>query len=453
MPAIEIPLPPNSRLKPENRFFAAYGSHVEAMLDRHDEVLLAGPAGTGKTRAVLEKVNFCAQKYPGFKGMIVRKTRDSLTNSAQIIWEQRVVRPGSPESRIHYQTQRYRYKNGSFVALGGLDKSSKVMSSEYDMIAVIEATELAENEWEDLTTRLRAGVMPYHQIVGDCNPQGPTHWLYQRSQRIRPDGLPVLRMHTSTHRDNPMVTGDYLRRLRNLTGIRYKRLYKGEWAAAEGLVYESWGENRERYLVNRFEPAYDWPRLWVVDFGFIHPFVWQEWAIDPDGRMYRTWEIYRTRTLVEDHARAILAHQKLFRLPRPYAIACDHDAEDRATLERHLGMATVPARKAVSSGIQAVESRLRIRSDGRPRLFFMRDAHVPGTIDYALVDDAKPLRTEDELDSYVWNPKRPGEPVKQDDHGADATRYAVAHVDAIDDAQPLSLDEEIRRMFRYASLS
>ena len=49
---------------------------------------------------------------------------------------------------------------------GGLDKVSKIMSAEYDVIYVQEATELLEDEWEHLTTRLRRAAMPYQQIIG-----------------------------------------------------------------------------------------------------------------------------------------------------------------------------------------------------------------------------------------------------------------------------------------------
>ncbi|NED79967.1 terminase, partial [Streptomyces sp. SID11233] len=113
--------------------------------------------------------------------------------------------------------------------------------------------------------------------------------------------------------------------------------------------------------------------------------------------MYR--EIYRTQRLVEDHARDILrlvracaqccgskreAHDcqacKACRLewtePRPQAVICDHDAEDRATLERHLGLATTPAKKGKSTGIQAAQGRLKVAGDGRPRLMLMRSALV-----------------------------------------------------------------------------
>jgi hypothetical protein len=77
---------------------------------------------------------------------------------------------------------------------------------------------------------------------------------------------------------------------------------------------------------------------------------------------------------VEDHAKLMLALSK--DEPRPKRIVCDHDVEDRATLEKHLRMMTWAAKKDKSPGIQAVASRLKKAGDGRPRLFLLRDALV-----------------------------------------------------------------------------
>ena len=158
----------------------------------------------------------------------------------------------------------------------------------------------------------------------------------------------------------------------------------------------------------------------------MHPFVWQEWVVDGDGRMFLYREIYHTKRLVEDHAAQIKALTK--DSPRPRAIVADHDAEDRATLERHLGMGTIAANKTVSEGIQAVASRLKVDATGRPRLMIMEGARFER--DQALADARKPTCTVEEIGGYVWLDKRIKEqPLKEDDDGCDAKRYAVAELD------------------------
>lgn len=415
--------------------YEPHGGNREVFLRREAEVLLSGPAGTGKSRACLEKLHLCAAKYPGMRGLIVRKTLTSLTASALVTFREKVLHPLDGVTFFggnKVEPAAFRYPNGSRIVVGGLDKASKIMSSEYDLIYVNEATELLEDDWERLTTRNRYGVMPYQQIIGDCNPDAPHHWL-----KLRCDAGKTV-MLESRHEDNPLLWdrqagtwtefgAEYIAKLDALTGVRFLRLRRGIWAAAEGLVYDGW--DRALHLIDRFPIPAAWPRYWVVDFGYTNPFVWQAWAEDPDGRLYRYREIYQTQRLVEDHAADIKRIVK--DEPRPRAIICDHDAEDRATLERHLRMTTVAAHKAVSPGIQAVASRLKVAGDGKPRLFLLRDSLVYR--DPALVDKHLPTCTEEEVESYVWDTsggrKRGEEPVDKDNHGMDAMRYLVAHHD------------------------
>src|SRR6185369_13533457 len=114
----------------------------------------------------------------------------------------------------------------------------------------------------------------------------------------------------------------------------------------------------------------------------------------------------------------------------------DHDAEDRATLLEN-GIYTVPAQKEITVGIQRVQERLKKAGDGKPRLMIFRDALVEA--DQALADLKKPLCTKDEFTAYVWPKAADGKlvkevPVKEFDHGMDATRYLVMHVDQSPDA-------------------
>lgn len=424
-----------ARPLPRHRPYQPFGRMHDLLLSRAGEIMLAGPAGTGKSRGNLEKVHLCAERYPGMRALVVRKTRVSLTQTGLVTFEDHVLPEGHPlliggPVRSHRST--YRYPNGSEIVIGGLDNPVKVMSAEYDLIYVQEATELLESDWEQLTTRLRNGRMPYQQIIGDCNPGPPTHWIKQRADRGD------LLMLDTRHQDNPVLydhraktwttKGDeYLARLDKLTGVRRRRLRDGEWAAADGAVYEEF--DRAVHLIDR-DQLPELRRRWRVhDFGYTNPYVCQWWGEDADGRLYLTREIYFTRRLVEDHARLIA---RLSEGERITADICDHDAEDRATLERHLGVRTTAAHKAITTGIEAVQSRLRAAGDGRPRLYFARDALVER--DDRLADAGLPWCTEQEMDSYAYPAGQDGKarkelPVDKDNHGMDAMRYMVAAAD------------------------
>lgn len=401
------------------------GAALALLYDRSPELLVEGPAGTGKTTGCLTKIHICLDKYKRSRWLIARKTRESLTESALVEYEARVligraaaIANGPDRAR----RQRYTYPNGSELVVGGLDKASKIMSTQYDGIYIPEATEITEDDHESLLTRLRNNMMPYQQIILDCNPGPPTHWLNLRAN------LGLMTRLYSRHEDNPSLTPEYLATLQRLTGVRRKRLYEGVWAAAEGTVYEDYDPTV--HLIDRFPIPAEWRRFRVVDFGYTNPFVCQWWAMDGDGRLYRYRELYRTQRLVADHAGDIAKYSA----GETYtATVADHDAEDRATLHAH-GIPTIPAFKAVGVGIQAVQDRLRPAGDGRPRLFLLRDSLV--SRDERLVEAKKPVCTEQEIDGYVWEKSADGRPVKEapvkvDDHGCDAMRYACAYADGL----------------------
>jgi hypothetical protein len=398
------------------------GAAQELFRTRASEVAMAGPAGTGKSLACLFRVHLAALNTPGIRCLIVRKTAVSLGATTLVTFEKKVAKHALEAGLLRWfggsprEAACYRYENGSVIVVGGMDKPEKVLSSEYDLVFADEATELTETDWETLGTRLRNGVLPWQQQIAACNPDRPKHWIKQRSERGS------MRMLHSRHLDA-------------LTGVRRLRYRDGIWAAAEGLIYEGWDD--AIHLIAPFVIPEAWTRWLVVDFGFTNPFCAQWWAEDSDGRLYLYREIYRTKRLVEDHARHMLRlvtdDEGTWTEPRPRAVICDHDAEDRATLEKHLGMGTWAAKKGVSDGIQATQSRFKVQDDGRPRLFLMQGALAER--DEALEAAKRPTCTEEEITGYVWAVKPGGnlkeEPLKEADHGMDAMRYMVAQRDIV----------------------
>jgi PBSX family phage terminase large subunit len=416
------------------RVYAPYGAARKLWGCKDDEILMDGPARTGKTRAILEKIHLCLMKYPGARGLIGRKTRESMSESALEVYENAVLTENDPIAIGPKRNlrQKYNYPNGSELVIFGADKISKAMSTEYDIIGLFEGTEFSEDDVENLTTRLSGSKMPYHQLIVDCNPGPPKHWLNRRCLAGKMTRL------LSRHEDNPRwwdmkkncwtPEGErYIANLDRLTGHRYLRLRKGIWAAAEGLVYENYDPNI--HLIDRFTIPPHWRKIRVIDFGFTNPFVCLWFAIDPtDGRMYLYREIYMTRRLVQDHAK------KIIELSEGEVYECtiaDHDAEDRATLH-NCGIQTIPAYKAITPGIEAVSNRLRADWNGKPGLMLMRGSLVEKDTD---LDDAKkPICTEEEYDSYLYPKGDDGKPIKEEplklnDHGMDTTRYGVAYVD------------------------
>lgn len=416
---------------------AAYGNaHAHA---RGTEVILAGPAETGKTFAALWRLHCLCRDNAKVQAALIRKTLADIAPSALQTYVQKIL-PLDPAVAVSayggHKPEWFDYPNGSRIWLGGMDKPGKVLSSERDVIYVNQAEQLTLEDWETLTTRAtgRAGNLrdeigaPFSLILGDCNPGPPKHWIKQRAAQG------ALTLLESRHEDNPRLfdaqgtlTPEGVRTmaiLDALTGVRKARLRFGQWVQAEGVVYEEF--DAASHELDEMPRGWEaWRKFRVIDFGLIHPFVCQWWAVDYDGRMYRYRLLYMTGRTVATHARQI----NLLSAPDGFieTTVCDHDAEDRATLAEN-GIENVAANKAVLQGIGKVQDRLKKQADGRPRIFFLKDALVE--MDQSLLDAKKPIDDVTEFESYSWANKQTKEgPVKVDDHGMDATRYGVMYLD------------------------
>lgn len=414
---------------------------------------------TGKTFGILYFIHILLSAFPGAKSLVTRRYNSDLAGSAMATYQNEVL---DPREGVHYfggnkvKPPAFMYPNGSLMVVSGLDRPGRLKSFDADIIYINEATECEVEHIEFAHMRMaRRGksTLPerYQKLLLDFNPDHPHHFLNLRMN----EGL--TRRLLSRHEDNPFLwdrnTNDwteagrrYIGVLDSLTGVRYARYRLGLWAAAEGTVYQdAW--DRHRNIVDRGPIPRDYPRYLIIDFGYTHPFVCLWAAVDPDGRLIIYRQLYHTKRLVEDHARQIALVSGWFHLlppdhpkyqkrpaewadPLPRDIICDHDAEDRATLERHLKLYTTPAKKTVSDGIQAVSSRFRAAGDGRARLVIMRDCLIER--DPELVHMKRPTCVEEEPEVYVFKKDSSGEkeePVKENDHGLDCIRYLCAYHD------------------------
>ena len=444
---------------PERCPYEPRGAARQMWRSARPEVLSCGPADTGKSRGALEKLHYCADKYAGARIIMVRKTRASLTQSAMVTYEKKVLPLGWLGSRIvwHTSEQQYEYPNGSIIAVGGMDKPSKVMSSEWDIIYVMEATELFEDDWETLSIRKRNSVMPYQQLLGDCNPSYPTHWLKRRCDRGD-----TLLLH-ATFADNPSFTPQRRAILEKLTGVRRARLYDGVWAAAEGMVYTNW--HPPTHLIDD-RHLHQWGLLYAdgslnrqvirqfvggVDWGYSNPGVLQVWAVDGDGRMFLLREVYRTQRTDDwwvSQAQALDAEfggidQWVADPSQPAYIRKFNDA----------GLPTVAADNAIIPGVTAMQARLALARDGRPRLY----VHVSALRerDEARDDAHQPIWFEGEINEYSWPKRADGQPIKEvpvkvNDHAMDAARYVCMYLDS--QGVPATSAQErqaLRRLHQY----
>ena len=420
----------------EQRPFECFGASETLMYSAHPEVLFHGPRGTSKTFTYLNKIVALATVWPGARFLILRKTMKSLRETALRTLEDKVLPRGHPALHSHNRKSADpQYPIGeSLILTGGMDDPEKHRSLEANVVVFEEATEFTPDEVDVMRGCLRGGGGSYYQMIFATNPGPPNHWLIKRALD---SSTPMLNL-PSRHEDNPTLYDHvrgvwlpegqrYLRDLDEMTGHRLLRLRHGKWAAAEGIAFPEYDDTI--HVIPRFEIPSDWPRYMSIDFGYTNPFVCQWWAVDEDGRAFMYREIYYSGRLVEEHAKHALA---LTGGEDIEAIIADHDAEGRATWAKHFGQGTIAAKKDRELGIEIVKARLRKAGDNRPRVFYLRDSLVER--DQSLSDKGAPMCTPEEYGGLIWH-KGTGKVsekediVKKDDHGYDATRYILTHLE------------------------
>jgi hypothetical protein len=461
-------MPPGSVPTAGGKYYQPQGNLDRAWGIARPEVIIAGPAGPGKSRFWLEYIYALAREFPGSRYLICRQTRASLTQSALQTFEAHVVngRPKWVTNQKRNVRTSYILPNESEIVVSGLDNPDRVLSTEFDLIYGMEARELVEGDWETLSTRLRNGVLPFQMLCGDTNPDGPSHWIKERERRG------VLTLITATHEDNPRFFNAetdqwtpegvrYLAVLDNMTGMRLQRLRYGKWVGGENLVYEDWDPSVHVISQGDFKRHVkdSWPRDLTVDFGFTNAFsaLWS--AEDPEGRLYFYKEWYGTQRKTRDWAH-LICEGSGDELARLRWLITDHDRTERLELERHLlhtaaecpdaadskqdrdwdapAATSTPAIKANEAHlIQLVQARLARAADGFPRLFVVKNMRV-NERDDRLVEQKAPTCLEEEFPRYQWAKARSltaGEvtletPVDRWNHSLDIVKYRVAQSDA-----------------------
>lgn len=431
--------------------YTPHGAALELWTLRSAEVLLEGPAGTGKTRALLEYINYLCEKYPGIRVLFLRQTRESLAESVLVTFEEEVLwdnHPAISGTSNRNNRQHYTYPNGSHIVVGGLDKPAKTFSTQYDVIAVFEAREITANTWEWLARANRNFKMPWQMRLADTNPAGEFHWLnshFDQGYREVPDRHkddPRIRL-LSRHTDNPTYYDNKRERwtrrgeayvqgiLAKLTGARRANLYEGKWASEEGIIYEDWDPAIHMIDVEDM-PEPKW-YFGSYDKGLRHPGCLQIWAVN-DDRMYRVMEIYQTNQTMDWWAEQVTDANEDYPLS---ALVCDPSEpeyikvfNDRLGSVRGRDGARI-ARKAknpIKTGVDMVRWGLSKASNG-PRIYICRGSLVGR--DKTRIDAKKPSCLEEEIPSYVWAHSRDGAPIRErpdptcSDHAMDTLRYAA----------------------------
>lgn len=358
------------------------------------QLLVSGPAGTGKTFGILLFLHRLSLCNPGLRILLGRATRAALTESVLVTYEQEIL-PSSGHEAMADGIQRrvrqlYRYPNGTEWVLGGLDNAARVLSTAWDVAFINEATEAGQESVETLASRLarpgrdrRLGL-----LLMDCNPADPLHWL-----KAAADDGRIAHWRT-THEANVRLhdgrswtaEGDaYLAQLATLTGTRYQRLRLGLWAAGEGAWFAAFDPKADVTADAKFAPGAGPVTLAIDNNGSHIGAVWVQFGTHPGtgaDRVVVFGDYYDDDKAkhAEIHARAILARSHQLCGHKVDRVVADPSGSQHSGLNvtvqaeyDRIGLRAIPWPKysgSVLSGLQMVESllggRLSVHPDCKP---------------------------------------------------------------------------------------
>lgn len=390
---------------------------VQPWRDTGPVMLLTGGAGAGRSRLAAEKIHGYCLKYPGSTALVARKVKTSMASGTILFYRRRVIGNDPAVRWVDSPKNRFEYKNGSILQfIGLLDENAREnlksigQDGAVDIADLVEATQFEEEDFNAMLARMRGKAAHWRQIILECNPDAPTHWIKRRLI----DGREASVYHASAQ-DNPHNPPDYVTRLAQLTGIDHQRLVLGQWVQASGLVYDVWADpgnvTEEAEYIPDGGPVY-----WAVDDGYAgsrddktgyftadsHPRVFLLIQERPSGQLCVFYEDYRVKTLSDAHIADMLALD----YPEPEYVAADSSAAELRGRLHSAGLYTRGKPPKIEESVKALRRMLAPDSNGVRRiLVHPRCRH---------------LRAE--MASYRYD-QQTEKPVKEYDHGPDALRY------------------------------
>lgn len=227
-----------------------------------------GGAGSGKSHIVARKYLYRILKESDVqhKFLIARKVNRTLKRSVFTLFKNIISKWGLYDDfEFNHTDLTITYKgNGSQLMFTGMDDPEKLKSIEgITGIWMEEATEFAQEDFEQLDLRLRGETKYQKQIILTLNPISEQHWIKKIFFDDPIDG--AFTIHT-TYLDNNFIDDDYKVVMENKkkTNPRYYNIYAlGNWGTAEGLVF-----NNATQRIIREDEIKDLDCHQGLDFGY-----------------------------------------------------------------------------------------------------------------------------------------------------------------------------------------
>ncbi len=294
-------------------------------------------------------------------------------------------------------------RNGSQFMFSGLDDVEKLKSIEgVTSVWCEEATELLQEDFEQLDLRLRGEHGCMKQITLTFNPISDQHWI----KRVFFDDPidDVFTLHT-TYLDNAFIDDEYKLVMENKkkSNPRYYNIYAlGNWGTAEGLVFH----NVDLRPIRESEVD-GLDLVQGLDFGYTNdPTAFNQTYIDVKNRKLFVFDGFYGRGMSNQAIANKLKEMKAHR----HITTCDSSEP-----------------KSIDS-LSTKGCRVRGAMKGKDSI----NAGVDFLLEFEIVVNSHLVEFKTEFDNYAWSVNKDGrtlnKPIDDFNHFIDSLRYACEHL-------------------------
>lgn len=318
-----VPLPKQCAFEEARRPSASDGSAFH--------VLYGGAAGPGKSHGARWSLYRKALLYPGYEGLLVRKTFPELekTHLRAMGRESTLLQHCGVDCKFVASDKIMKFGNGSLIECGHMDDAAaldKYLSTEYDDIVPDEASLFLPGPLLELSTRARsskpnvlAAGGPWFRPV--TNPGGPASRMlldfFIDHTPAFDDFPPEFKAHydptmwvyiEGTLDDNPYLGPGYEATLSVAGPTRFRQLRYADWRVFSGQFFTTWRETLDGQPWHVQDVKFrgsdvSWFRS--MDWGRSNPGCVQWWACLPDGHLHIAAELKFVDTDVADVVEAV----------------------------------------------------------------------------------------------------------------------------------------------------